>query len=444
MVVVRHARRVALFFVTIGSLGASTLSAQRPTGLADVDSAAVARAAWQRGQTAARAHDDATALAEIAHSAAAWPTQPAYVLGYALYAARAKDTSSVLHALDAYAALGLGVALRDDSTLARFASLPAFGELLATHDRNRALLARSRVVATLPDSTTWPEGMTHDAASGRWYVASVRHRTIVELDASGAARELWKRDRKSIGSVLALRFDSARRVLWVTTSGLSQMEGYAARDSAIAALLEVRPRDGKILKRWDLPAVTGGHVLGDVALAPSGDVYFSDSREPVLYRLAHDGGALQRITSPHFRSLQGIAPSSDGRAVYVADYSHGIMRVDLRTSEVSRVADAPRSTSLGCDGIVWDRGAIIAIQNGLTPVRVTRFTLDSTGTRFTRADILDRNFTVADEPTIGEIVGGDFVYVANSQWDKHADNGTLMPGARLTRPMLLAVPLPTP
>ncbi|MEO8564242.1 MAG: hypothetical protein ABI601_19335, partial [bacterium] len=126
----------------------------------------------------------------------------------------------------------------------------------------------------------------------------------------------------------------------------------------------------------------------------------------------------------------------------VADYSHGIMRVDVRSGDVTRVADAPQSTSLGCDGIVWDRDGIIAIQNGVTPVRVTRFTLDADGTRFVRADVLDRNFPVADEPTIGEIVGGDFVYVANSQWDKHNDDGTVVPGARLTRPMLLAVPLP--
>ena len=109
---------------------------------------------------------------------------------------------------------------------------------------------------------------------------------------------------------------------------------------------------------------------------------------------------------------------------------------------MSRVADAPGSTSLGCDGIVWDRGGIIAIQNGVAPARVVRFALDPTGRRFVRAETIDRNFVQADEPTIGEIVGGDFVYVANSNWEKYDGAGAMTAGARLARPVLLAVPLP--
>jgi hypothetical protein len=106
------------------------------------------------------------------------------------------------------------------------------------------------------------------------------------------------------------------------------------------------------------------------------------------------------------------------------------------------VADAPGSTSLGCDGIVWDRGAIIAVQNGVSPARVVRFVLDPSGTQFTRIDVLDQNFDVADEPTIGTIAGREFVYVANSQWDKHDAKGNSLAGKTLTPPKLLSVPLP--
>jgi hypothetical protein len=116
--------------------------------------------------------------------------------------------------------------------------------------------------------------------------------------------------------------------------------------------------------------------------------------------------------------------------------------VDLASRTVTRVADAPGSTSLGCDGIIWDRGAIVAVQNGVSPARVVRFVLDATGTRFTRADVLDQNVGLADEPTIGTIAGHEFVYVANSQWDKHDAAGAAIPGKTLTPPTLLAVPLP--
>jgi hypothetical protein len=49
---------------------------------------------------------------------------------------------------------------------------------------------------------------------------------------------------------------------------------------------------------------------------------------------------------------------------------------------------------------------------------------------------------LAPEPTIGTMMGDHFVYVANSQWEEFDDAGHLEPGARLTRPRLIAVPLP--
>ena len=40
------------------------------------------------------------------------------------------------------------------------------------------------------------------------------------------------------------------------------------------------------------------------------------------------------------------------------------------------------------------------------------------------------------------MMGDRFVYVANSQWEEFDDAGRLKPGAPLTRPRLVAVPVP--
>jgi len=162
----------------------------------------------------------------------------------------------------------------------------------------------------------------------------------------------------------------------------------------------------------------------------------------VLYRLPADSlEQLQPIRHPLFRSLQGVAPAPGARVAFVADYSHGLLKVDVFSGEVIRLADAPGSTSLGCDGIVWHDGAIIAVQNGVTPARVMRFELDSTWTKIVRADVLDRNPAVADEPTIGTIVGDEFIYVANSQWEKYDESGVRIPRTVLRRPVLVSVPV---
>lgn len=422
-----------------------TRQAQGPapamTGNAIVDSAAVARAAYARATAALRATDFRTAKTEAARAAAAWPTQAAYHWARVVIGMRMRDTAAVLDALTRYADLGLGRNLTADTALARLVALPPFRSVAARHAAQFAPMTRGRALAVLPDSTFFPEGMDVDPRTGFFYVASIRHRTIAELTPRGDyVRELLPRGGVGLGAILAVRADPQRGVLWATMSGIPQAAGYTPADSTIHALLRIRLPDGDIDGRWDLPQLTGAHTLGDVAIGPLGDVYMSDSQDPVLYRLPADGGGLQQIRHPLFRSLQGVAPAPGARAVFVADYSHGLLKVDVMSGEVTRLADVAGSTSLGCDGIVWHDGALIAVQNGVVPPRVMRFELDSAWKRIVRADVIDRNSAVADEPTIGTMIGDDFVYVANSQWEKYDESGVPLPRAMLRRPVLIAVP----
>jgi sugar lactone lactonase YvrE len=223
---------------------------------------------------------------------------------------------------------------------------------------------------------------------------------------------------------------------------MRQTEGYLPADSGIAALLRIDPRTGRIERRWDLPVVPGGHVLGDVALGPRGEVYVSDSNQPVLYRLRPGVDTLERFRHPLFRGLQGMAVTPDGRSVYVADYAHGLLRLRVADGVVVRLADAPGSTSLGCDGIVLHRGAIVAVQNGVAPARIVRFALDPGGDRIVAVQVLDQQPALAPEPTIGTMVGDRFVYVANGQFDAHDDDGRRLPNTTLDGARLIAVPVP--
>jgi hypothetical protein len=411
------------------------------TGVGAVDSASVARAAWTRAATALGARDYSSARKDVERAASAWPTQPAYGWGRAIAALLTNDTAAVLSALNAYAALGLGRDLHADPRFAGLVKQRRFASVVARLDSNLAPIARSHVVVTLPDSTFWPEGVDYDPRSKRYYVASVRHRTIAEVADGKVTRELWTRARAGVGAVLGVRVDTLRGVLWATLAGIPQMEGYTPADSGIAAIVRVRIADGAIERRWDLPPTPRGHALGDLTVSPTGDIFVTDSYDPVLYRLRRGSDTLEHIRHPLFRSLQGMAAPPDANVLYVADYAHGLLRVDLATNAVTRLDDAPSTTSLGCDGLVWDNGAIVAVQNGVAPARIMRFVLDRAGTRIERAEVLDRNTAIADEPTIGTIVGGDFVYVANSQWEKYTDGGARNPARRLTAPVLLGVPL---
>jgi sugar lactone lactonase YvrE len=428
--------------VAIWTLGLCAVQAdgQQLTGIPAVDSASVARAAWATAVRASRSRDTAGARAAVERAASAWPTQPTYVWSRAVLAAAARDTAAVERALREYAELGLGRSLVD-TVFDPFRALPWFDKVAGAHGRNRAPLTRGRVARTASDSTLWPEGVDVDPRTGNLYVTSVRHGAVIELLPNGRERQVWPaRGARAIAAALAVRVDPRGDRLWTTITALPQWRGFTAGDST-AALLEIRISDGFVLRRWNL--APGSHVLGDVAIGPAGDVFISDSGDPVLYRLAPGADSLEALRFPLFRSLQGIAPTRDATIVYVADYSHGILRLDLAKRAAMRVADATATTTLGVDGLSWTDGALIAIQNGVAPARVMRFELDATGERIVGAYVLDRRAD-ADEPTIGALLGGEFYYVANSQWEKHTPDGTLRSGARLARPMIVAVPSARP
>ena len=426
--------RQSLIALVFTAVCGSRARAQSSTAVAE--SAAVARTAWSHATAALQRQDLATARADVERAAGAWPVQPAYLWARAVLAARAGDAQVLEESLKRLADIGLGRDLRTDTLMAQVLG-PRFDAIVARHDANRAALVKSARVPLLSDSTFWPEGIDADPRTGSLYVASVRHRVVAEVARDGSVGDLWQRDRGDLAPVLGVRVDTARNSVWATTSGLRNVPGFRDADTANASLLRFDLRSRAIVQRIDLAPVDGGHVLGDLAVGGDGSVWLTDSRQPVLYRLRPNASTLEAVRSPLFYSLQGVAPTPDGKTLYIADYALGILRMNLTTGVISALANPDGATSIGCDGIVWHRGALIAVQNGVAPARVIRIIPDTMRDRLLRIDVLDRNAGVADEPTIGTMFGDDYIYVANSQWEKFSDDGVRDPAKPLTPPLAL-------
>jgi hypothetical protein len=425
-----------LWLATIVFGVAPTVNAQ--TGVPAVDSAAVARAAWRE---AARSETPAVALPHLIHAARAWPLQPAYWSGVARVAAQASDTAHLLESLAELGGLGSGAAVIEDTAVVRMSTAASVADAWRRLRSATSDVIAGRAFRTSSDSTVFAEGVDADNASGRIYVASIRNRTVYVVAPDGSWRDLALHRWPRVGAVFGVRVARGGKSLWVTTVGLPQMRDYTPADSSLAALLLVRAADGTIERRWDLPDDGTPHVLGDLTVGPRGDVFVTDSRQPVVYRLSPGADTLSTTRHPLFRSLQGVAATPDGLFLYMADYSHGLLRLELRTGEVVRLADAPGTTSLGIDGLVLHGHSLIGVQNGLSPARIARFTLNPDGVGISRVDVLDRQPGIADEPTIGTLLAGGFVYVGNSQWEKFDDAGRRRAGARLAPTYLIRVPL---
>jgi len=396
-----------------------------PLAAPQADSAGVARAAYRRALAAYRQRDLATARAEMRAAAQAWPTQQVYLQAAASLAAAARDTTDAVAWLDRLAALGVGPDLSADTAFAALAGAPAFDSAAARLRRATAPVVNGRVRFTVADTVFHPEGIAFDARSRRWFLGSVRQRRIVAVSADGSAREFTAPSSDGLAGVFGMAVDAGRRTLWVATTALTRMVSFTAADSGRAGVFGYDLDTGTLRRRvWLLPRDTSAHTLGDVAVAPNGDVYVSDSQSPWILKMPASGDTLERfMTHPLFRSLQGMAIAPDGRTMYVADYSHGILKVDLATRAATALRVAGGVTLLGIDGLYERDGALIAVQNGVVPARVVLFCLDATRALVQRAHVLDRNPAAADEPTLATIVGDSVFYVGTSQWEKFDDAG---------------------
>lgn len=408
------------------------------TGNATIDSAAAARVAYRAASQAATVPETVAALLRAAH---AWPTQPAYWMAAARMGARASDTSAVRESLTALARMEVGASILSDTAVLRMSSSRSMRDIRANLERSAASISAGVPIATLSDSTVFAEGVDADPRTGTLYVASIRQRTVFAVQANGQIRNLDVARAPNIGAILGVRVARDGLSLYATTVGLPTMERYSAADSSIAAIVRIRIADGTITGRWDIPADGAKHLLGDLAIADDGTVTASDSFTPVLFQLRPGSDSLTLMRHPLFRSLQGVAPVPGSTRLIVADYSHGLLRVDPGTRTVTRIADATGTTSLGVDGISWIDGSVVAVQNGIAPARIVRFALNDEQSQILSAQVIDRQPEVADEPTIGTIWRGGFVYVANSQWEKYDDAGKRRPGTSVRATQLLCVPL---
>jgi hypothetical protein len=134
---------------------------------------------------------------------------------------------------------------------------------------------------------------------------------------------------------------------------------------------------------------------------------------------------MERLDAPgEFPSPQTPALSTDEQTLYVPDYLRGIAAIDLKTRAVKWLKPADGIALSGIDGLYVYNDSFIAVQNGTTPERIVRFSMD-----LRKQEVLEANWPDLGEPSHGTIVGDTFYFLANTGWDRYDDQGKKKTGS---------------
>lgn len=373
---------------------------------------------------------------------------PRYMLISASIEMHLGHKAQALEWLQKFAATGLSYDLEKDNDLKVLLNEAAGQKLAAAMKESSKPVMNTELVCSLPQADTMPEDITYLNSSGAFIVSSVRHHTLyrVTLPKTGATscsmEELQLGAEAKRWPILAVSFDSTRKVLWATASAMPGFSGFPKEDEGKAMLMEIDLKSGKLLRSF-LPATQGPAVLGDMCVTTDGTVYVTDSIGGGVYRLrgALQTATLEKIAEGLF-SPQTPVLARDGRRLFVADYTMGIAVIDLpRPGEMGRVNYLHHPESIAdveIDGLYRDGDSLIAIQNGTQPIRILRLQMDPAETKITAASVIEQGSPRMGDPTHAVLVNGWFYISANVGWSNvDDDTGELKKGAFFTPPVIL-------
>ncbi|MFE1775847.1 SMP-30/gluconolactonase/LRE family protein [Streptomyces sp. NPDC059008] len=287
---------------------------------------------------------------------------------------------------------------------------------------------RVHAVHDLPDDRAYPEGIAEDRRTGDLYVGSYATGAVYRITPGHrAAKVFLPAGADGRHTANGLKVDRAGR-LWVIDS----TTGVAVYDLR-------RPR---LLARFAVPGDARTFV-NDLAVAPDGSAYLTDSARAVIYRVTPDQLArattgtgrgtltvyadLSGVLAPHDPdgyTLNGIVADPAGRYLLAADSNGGdLYRIGLPSGALTRLALHGGSMLLA-DGLDLRHGTLWAAHNTRNTVSRWRLLADGTAARMER-QVTD---TALQVPTTLVRQHGRTL-VVRSQFDK---GGPMGPGTPQT------------
>lgn len=307
-------------------------------------------------------------------------------------------------------------------------SVPGWRDITRLSEKLNAVVIQSDTAAILTNRTLHLESVGFHQSY--FYGASIRESKIVRF---GNGKIKTTRT-EGLPSFFGLTVEPSSNTIWVSASAVPQMRKY---DSTLQSRVVGYNLDNlKQKKTYHAPGLVS-RVLGDITHSKTGKLFVSDSQNNEVLTSDSNDTLTIFFKANEISSLQGICLSDDERYLFMVDYQTGIFRLDLKTKNLVQIANRTDAALQGIDGLKYYKGSVIAIQNGVYPMRVMRYTLNDLQDSIVSYEIIDWNHPAFHEPTNGTIVNDTLYYIGNSQWSGYDETNNPKPQTQLQDMVIL-------
>lgn len=428
-------RLLSVLLASACAIGGAHAADTAPAG-APAASAPAAAAASSSASSSAPAPDPIQqTIAAIKKLIEQRPADPSLYFYLASFQSQAGERDNALANLRKVNELGDGFLPGAHFGFDKLLADPDFEAIRASLEGRLPVVAQAPVAFTLPDKAFAPEGIAYDPASRSFFIGSVTRKQIVRVSAGGKLTP-FSRPGDGLQEILGIAVDGKRNRLYAVSTN-----AVANATPPYNAVLAFDLKTGARVAEY---AVADARQLNDVAVAPDGILYATDSGAGTVMKFdpSRPGGAPSvLVPAGAIRGSNGLALTPDGRTLYVA-HSTGVVRVDTASGKLEKLLPPARQTISAIDGLYWRHGDLVGIQNITNPGRVIRLRLNKEGTVIEKIDTLQSHHNRAFlQPTTGAIAGDALYVLATTQLPRYNDKGEIENAAALKNPKVVKVPL---
>ena len=282
--------------------------------------------------------------------------------------------------------------------------------------------AAGATVFELPGDQVYPEGVAYDPATNMFYVGSTTTGALFQGDLSTGDITVLSENDPERTTATGLKIDGSGRLI--------------VAGAGTGSVFVVDPAGGQTLASFSNGLEVDSTFVNDVAVAPNGDIFATDSLNPALYRIvaadvaaggelapfADFTGTVYEYGPPGSFNANGIAITDDGAYAIMINPSNGrLFRVDLESAEVAEISINGESVTFG-DGLLLDGSILYIVRNQLA--QIVRLELDEAVETATTLDAFT-DPSLMFPTTIAR--AGEQLLVVNAQFDRRETGDPVLP-----------------
>ncbi len=250
----------------------------------------------------------------------------------------------------------------------------------ASCKNDKSVITQTAIPIELPQTISfnslslYPEDFVYDKSNERFFVGSSYNGKIVPVNLEGNVTPFS--NLPELVTVVGMAFDDKNNQLLVCNSDIGVSEqGPTDITGKLATVHRFDGTTGDVLNKYDLGSLLPNqpHFINDIVFDDIGNLYVTDSRSPIIYKISASGEMSVFATSPLFETsptaiigLNGIAFNPEGFLIVAHSEKNEFLKISISDPTDIKTIKMDQTVKDGDCIRFIDNNALLVVTNSIS------------------------------------------------------------------------------